>query len=65
MRDKILVNPASPEMKVRMPVTGEILPYTEKGTPVPRCSYWLRRIKDGDVVIVSAIAQKGRKESSK
>lgn len=46
MKD-IYVKPA-PGRLVRHPETGEIVP--EGGMAVPRVSYWLRRVKDGDVV---------------
>lgn len=39
-------------LKVRDPRTGEHLP--EAGTEKPRSHYWLRRIKDGDVVETKA-----------
>lgn len=47
MNDRIFVKPAAPDMKVRKP-TGPHL--AEAGEWVPRESYWLRRLSDGDVV---------------
>lgn len=35
-------------LKIRDPETGNYLP--EPGQIVPRSSFWLRRLKDGDVV---------------
>lgn len=42
------LKPTDPDVKVRDPVTKEHLP--ESGQEKPRNSYWLRRIKDGDVM---------------
>lgn len=41
------VKPAAVRL-VRHPETGEILPV--EGMAVPRNTYWLRRVKDGDVL---------------
>ena len=43
---KFFIKPA-PGRKVRDPQSGEHL--SEAGEEKPRTSYWLRRIKDGDV----------------
>lgn len=48
----MFVKPA-PGLKVRDPVTKQHLP--ESGTEVPEDSYWIRRIADGDVVVVQTI----------
>lgn len=41
---------ASPGMRVRDPVTKRVLP--EEGKEVPESTFWIRRLQDGDVVIV-------------
>lgn len=43
----VSVRPA-PGLKIRDPETGHYLP--EAGQIVPRTPYWLRRLRDGDVV---------------
>lgn len=43
----MFVRPAD-GLKIRDPETGNYLP--ETGQIVPRSSFWLRRLKDGDVV---------------
>ena len=43
----MFVRPAE-GLKIRDPETGNYLPDT--GQIVPRSSFWLRRLKDGDVV---------------
>jgi hypothetical protein len=45
----VKVKPA-PGLKVRFPETGAALP--EEGREVPETTYWLRRLRAGDVVIV-------------
>lgn len=51
MDNRIFVKPTQPEgeppLKVRKPVNGHL---AEAGEWVPRDSYWLRRMADGDVV---------------
>lgn len=58
-RDMIKVKPAE-GLIVRDPVTREALP--PKGKTVPRNAYWLRRLKDGDVVEADT-AKPEKKES--
>jgi Protein of unknown function (DUF2635). len=41
-------------LRIADPQTGEYLP--ENGRICPRSGFWLRRLKDGDVVEVKAIA---------
>ena len=43
-----------PGLVVRDPVTGTPLP--PEGAAVPRTSYWLRRLRDGDATEVPAPA---------
>lgn len=47
--DRIFVKPATPDLKVRKPVNGHL---ATEGEEVNSESYWLRRIADGDVVLV-------------
>lgn len=49
--EKIKVKPA-PDLQVRDPFTKQPLP--ADGAEVPASTYWLRRIKDGDVLVVSS-----------
>lgn len=49
MAEKIFVAPAY-GLKVADPVAGDYLP--EEGREVAQSTYWLRRIKDGDVRLV-------------
>lgn len=46
-KETVFVRPAAGRV-VRDPVTREALP--EGGLEVPRNSYWLRRLRDGDVI---------------
>lgn len=46
-----------PGVVVRDPDTLEPLP--EKGDKKPRNSFWLRRLKDGDVVEIMPVTKKG------
>lgn len=62
MQDKIFIKPADGR-QVRDPVTKE--PLYAEGDSKPRNSYWLRRIKDGDVVIVSPVKRKAEKGGDK
>ncbi|MEJ1378172.1 MAG: DUF2635 domain-containing protein [Candidatus Sedimenticola sp. (ex Thyasira tokunagai)] len=55
MPETLTVKPA-PKRQVRDPRTGEHLPKT--GMIVLRTPYWLRRLKDGDVVKVKATTKK-------
>lgn len=48
----VKIKPASPELKIRDPKTKEIIPV--EGKLVEMNSFWHRRIKDGDMVIVVA-----------
>ncbi|WP_145598797.1 DUF2635 domain-containing protein [Yersinia alsatica] len=50
------IKPA-PGLTVRDPDSYE--PLVEKGEKKPRTGFWLRRLKDGDVVpVITAVAQK-------
>ncbi|KER01180.1 DUF2635 domain-containing protein [Photorhabdus temperata] len=46
----------TPGLVVRDPETYE--PLTEKGDKKPRIGYWLRRLKEGDVVEIPAVSTK-------
>lgn len=48
MSKEIYVKPAREGLVVRDVVTGQSLP--AEGASVPRSSYWMRRLRDGDVV---------------
>lgn len=51
--DTMSVKPAEPGLVVRFPGNpGTRLP--EAGAEVPRSTYWMRRLADGDVVPVEA-----------
>jgi hypothetical protein len=58
MDNRIFVKPTQaegePPLKVRKPVNGHL---AEAGEWMPRDSYWLRRLADGDVVEAAAPAQ--------
>lgn len=45
--ENFLIKPA-PGLRIADPKTGVYLP--EKGAVMPRNAFWLRRLKDGDVV---------------
>jgi hypothetical protein len=47
--ETIFVKPAR-NLKITVPVNGSYRFLSEDGEPVPRNTYWLRRIKEGDVV---------------
>lgn len=47
------VKPASPGLLVRDPVSKRALP--EEGREVPESSYWMRRLRAGDVVRVVVV----------
>lgn len=49
MTDMLKIKPA-PGRAVRDPVTMKLL--AEDGEEKPRISYWVRRLKDGDVIAV-------------
>lgn len=49
--DMIFVKPTSTETKVVNPTTD--LPISNDGESVPKTKYWLRRIEDGSVVIIT------------
>lgn len=46
----IFVKPAE-NLKITVPVNGTYRFLSEDGEAVPRNTYWLRRIKEGDVVV--------------
>jgi len=46
--DRFFLKPANPEILVPIPGTNTHLP--AEGKEVPKTSYWLRRLKDGDVL---------------
>lgn len=48
--EKITIKPARAGLIVRDPVTFEPLP--AEGAEKPRDQYWLRRLRDGDVIEV-------------
>jgi hypothetical protein len=50
----VFVRPA-PGLRIADPQTGDYLP--ESGALVPRSGFWLRRLKDGDVVAVASSLQ--------
>jgi hypothetical protein len=50
----IFIKPAS-GLRIADPKTGEYLP--EGGMLMPRSGFWLRRLKDGDVIEVKQAAQ--------
>lgn len=52
----ITIKPA-PGRRVRDPETEELL--NPEGEAKPATSYWLRRLRDGDVVAVAARKRKG------
>jgi len=46
------IKPAQPALIVRDPDTGK--PLAAEGEKKPKTSYWLRRLRDGDVVETKA-----------
>ncbi|MGX2947352.1 DUF2635 domain-containing protein [Frederiksenia canicola] len=50
--ETIKIKPAKATIKVRDPDTLEFL--NDKGEEKPRNSYWLARLRDGDVVMVES-----------
>jgi hypothetical protein len=59
--ERIFVKPAEGS-RVKDPLTFELMP--ERGKSVPANSYWLRRIKDGTVVIANKIEVPNKKKKS-
>lgn len=59
---KIFIKPA-PGLKVRDPETKEHLP--ENGANVVKSPFWIRRIKDGDVVLAEVAQPKEIKKEEK
>jgi len=58
---RILVQPATEGLKVPIPGRpGQYLP--DDGALVPFDSYWLRRLKDGDVVTTATMPASGELE---
>jgi len=57
---QIQIQPARSGLVVRDPSTAKALPAA--GETKPRNSYWLRRLRDGDVVEVAA-AKKSRRST--
>lgn len=51
---KIAIKPKSGKVKVRKP-DGQWL--SQNGETVKRTAYWLRRIKDGDVIVLDKTGQ--------
>lgn len=60
--ETIAVRPAK-GLIVRDPGTGKALPAT--GAQVPKTAYWLRRLRDGDVVDTAAEKPEPEHKSSK
>ena len=60
MNRSFFIRPAKPGLIVRDPVSGSPLP--EAGAEKPCNQYWLRRLKDGEVV--KATAPAGKKKSA-
>lgn len=54
-RQRVTLKPASDDLKVRNPDTGEHL--RAEGETVVLTSYWVRRLRDGDVVKTDAPAK--------
>lgn len=57
MTETMKVKPAE-GLLVRDPVTREALP--AKGGTVPRNAYWLRRLRDGDVIDAAPPAKESK-----
>ncbi len=65
MADDVFFLQPAPGRAVRDPRTMTLLP--QAGANKPRSAYWLRRIADGDVVIVNAVGstkQKAKKATA-
>jgi len=56
----IFIKPARRDLVVRDPATAEALP--AEGALRPRSSYWMRRLRDGDVVEAKP-AKRGTRKS--
>ena len=64
MTDTFFVKPASPHVKVRRPEkNGAHL--VDDGEVVPRDAYYLRRLKDGDLIETTAPKKTPPKDSGK
>ena len=48
--------------RVRDPATGQVVP--SEGLLVPRTSYWVRRLRDGDVELRLSRPKRGQKQGS-
>lgn len=59
--EKTFVAPR-PGLEVRDPVTHKPLP--AEGAAVPRSTYWLRRLADGDVVEAKPVAQRAASKTA-
>lgn len=57
--DKIFVTPVAGRL-VRHPETGDPLP--KEGMSVVRSPYWLRRLKEGDVILGASATGKAVKD---
>ena len=57
MRERIFLVPRM-DLRVRDPITKECLPV--EGMEVERSSFWIRRIKDGDVSVVAAVKSRNK-----
>lgn len=53
MTDTAFLKPAAPHLVVRDPETRQLL--AADGEPKPLSTYWCRRLRDGDVVVVVAM----------
>lgn len=64
MDDMLHIKPAAPDLLVLDPETGQ--PLAADGEYKPREMYWLRRINDGDILVIedkpAAPAKKEAKE---
>ncbi|MDD9911655.1 MAG: DUF2635 domain-containing protein [Alphaproteobacteria bacterium] len=58
----LFVRPARKKLKVRNPETGQHLP--AEGMHVTQSTYWLRRIKDGDVLTTQVKESTNKKAKS-
>jgi len=58
----IFIKPARRELIVRDPATAEALP--AEGACRPRSSYWMRRLRDGDVVEAKPAKRARKSEES-
>ena len=62
-QNTIKIKPARNGLVVRDPRTGE--PLDPRGQLKPRSNYWMRRLRDGDVVDVNARKRSASKTDSK